>query len=429
MNRKLKMALRGRSNEQGFAIPAVVGLGLAMLLVSVTMIVRSQGDQVTASAQKATFQSLGVAETGITQVESFLGNNRRFINKNHPWTTSLESLKDPCISGDLYDKANKFNDWITVGSGTDRFQVISYTPTNKEAILVLEGQARQGSTVKSTTRLQAKIPFDQTTKPSFNPPGAWAENFGLGNNEILGDVMDAACPPGSLSSSELSNIKGKVNNDAALFLPLPLTVPNLCTVGLVYGATCGARSLSAITNDLTLPDITHTPNVNGEYVYYVNVNVSGTNSIELGGNSKLIIKPDKKVTLYLQGNINTQGGGVKIGHNCYDSITTPDGEPDGTTQVPGCTPDSFQIYGGTGTTSIIFGGSNTVDAFIFAPKAVDSGVNGGAQIRGSIWIKEWDAANGNHQVIVQTAAWNNIPPSLWPPKLSPLSSWQRQEIP
>lgn len=428
MNRKLKIALRRRSSEQGFALPIVVGLGLIMTLIGVTMIVRSQGDQVTASAQKATAQSVGVAEAGITQVESFLSNNRGFINQNHPWTTSLASLLHPCTSGtSLYDKAAVFNNWTTVGNGTDRFRVISYTPTNKEAVLVLEGQARQGNTVKSTTRLQAKIPFDQITKPSFNPPGAWAEDFGLGNNQITGDVIDAACPPGSLTPGELGQIRGSVKNDPALSLPSPLTVPNVCTGSLEYAVTCGARPLAAITGDLILPVSTDTPDTKGEYVYYVGL--SGTYSINLGGNDKLIIKPNKKVTLYLQGNINTQGGGVKIGHNCYDSITTPDGEPDGTTQVPGCTPDNFQIYGGISTTSIIFGGSNTIDAFIFAPKAVHSGVNGGAQIRGSIWVKQWDAANGNHEVIVQTAVWKNIPPSLWPPRLSPLSSWQRQEIP
>jgi len=57
---------------------------------------------------------------------------------------------------------------------------------------------------------------------------------------------------------------------------------------------------------------------------------------------------------------------------------------------------NFQIW--RTDTSIIFG-SNTVDAFISAPNAINSGVEGSAQIRGSVWLKEWDAANGNHIVI------------------------------
>jgi len=55
--KKVKMALGRRSSEQGFAIPIAVGLGLVMLLVECD-IIRSQGDQVTASAQKGATQSL-----------------------------------------------------------------------------------------------------------------------------------------------------------------------------------------------------------------------------------------------------------------------------------------------------------------------------------------------------------------------------------
>lgn len=52
MNKKLKVALKRRASEQGFALPIALGLGFVMLLIGATMIMRSQGDQVTASAQK-----------------------------------------------------------------------------------------------------------------------------------------------------------------------------------------------------------------------------------------------------------------------------------------------------------------------------------------------------------------------------------------
>lgn len=414
MNKKLKITLKNCSSEQGFAIPIAIGLGLVMILIGTTMIVRSQGDQVTASAQKSTAKSLSVVETGITRVQSFLNQDRGFANQNYPWTAYLESLANPCSSGSLYDEAAEFDDWITVGLN-DRFRVISYTPTATEGVLLVEGQVRQGGNVISTTRLQAKIPLDRTRIPTFSPPGAWAQNFGLGNNRISGSVIDAGCPPGSLDSGERSQISGDVLTNPSLTLPPPLTVPS------------GAISLPAITSGTTgLPRSSDRPNANGEYVYHV-ASSSG-DSIDLrGGGEQLIIKPGQKVALYLDGNIRTQGSGVKIGHNCYDTDNLADGEPNGIIQVPGCTPTNFQIFGGTNTTSILLGGSNTVDAFIFAPNAINSGVNGGAQIRGSVWIKEWDAANGAHTVIVQTGGWNNIPPSLWPPRLAPLSSWQRQE--
>jgi hypothetical protein len=414
MNKKLKIALRNRSSEQGFAIPIAVGMGLIMILVASTMIVRSQGDEVTASAQKATAKSLGIAEIGITRVQSFLNKNRGFANQSYPWTNYLENLANPCTSGTLYNEAAEFNNWVIIG-GNDRFKVISYTPTTTDGVLLVEGQVRQGNNITSKTRLQVKIGLDRTRMPSFAPPGAWAQNFGLGNNRINGSVIDAGCPPGSLTASERSQISGNVLTDPSLTLPPPVTVPP------------GAISLSAITSGTTtLPTGSDTPNADGVYVY--RVASSSGKSIDLrGSGEKLIIKPGQKVALYLDGNIDTQGSGVKIGHNCYDTDNPPDGEPNGATQVSGCVPTNFQIFGGTNTTSIVLGGSNTIDAFIFAPNAINSGVNGSAQIRGSVWLKEWDAANGNHTVIVQTAGWNNVPPSLWPPRLSPLSSWQRQE--
>lgn len=427
MNTRLKIALIRRYSNQGFALPIAMGMGLIMLLIAATLMMRSQGDQTTALAQKSTAQSLGITETGITRVQSFLSKNPGFLTQSYPWTTYLTNLRTSCTSGTLYTQAQQFNDWITVGNGNDRFKVISYTPSATEGVLLVEGQTRQGSNVKSTARIQVKIPFDRSRLPSFDPPGVWAQNFGLGNNRIIGNVIDGSCPPGSLDTDEINQISGIVTNNPGLTLPPPLPVPTVCTGSQQYPNDCGAMPLNAITSDLILPRNSDNANTNGEYIYYVAK--SGNNSIDLSGNDKLVIKPGTKVRLYLEGNINTQGGRTKIGHNCYDTSNPPDGESDGATQVAGCTPTNFQMFGGIGTTSIIFGGSNTVDAFIFAPNAVQSGVNGSAQIRGSIWLKEWDRANGNHTVVVQTATWNNIPTSLWPARISPISSWQRQETP
>ncbi|HEY9782431.1 MAG TPA: hypothetical protein V6D09_20100 [Leptolyngbyaceae cyanobacterium] len=64
MNTKLKSALIRRTTEQGFVMPIAIGLGLIIILIGATMIMRSHGDQLTASAQKATTDSLNVAETG-----------------------------------------------------------------------------------------------------------------------------------------------------------------------------------------------------------------------------------------------------------------------------------------------------------------------------------------------------------------------------
>lgn len=430
MNKKLNIALRNRSTEQGFAIPIAVGLGLIMILLGVTMVVRSQGDQVTASAQKATADSLAIAETGVTRVQAFLNKNSGFANKPYPWTDYLSDLPTPCRSGTLYNEAEAFDDPVAVNSNAGQFEVISYSA---EGVLVVEGQALQGTTVKSTSRLQVNLALDHSRIPSFDPPGMWAQQLNLGNNRITGNVIDAGCPPGSLTTDQKRQITasgGTVTNDPTLTLPPALTPPTVCTGTLVYPLTC-AMSLSAITSGTTILPRTSpadVANANGEYVYYVAK--SGNDSISLSGSANLIIKPGTKVKLYLEGNINTSGGGVSIGHNCYDTDVIPDGVANvGATKVSGCESTNFQMFGGTGTTEIVFAGNNTVDAFIFAPNAINSGVNGTAEIRGSIWLKEWDRSNANQNVVSQTGGWNNIPSSLWPPRIAPIKSWQRQEVP
>ncbi len=76
MNRKIKTALIRRSSEAGFALPISLGLGLIMLLIAATMIVRAQDDRTTALAQKATNQGLSAAETGITQYQALINRYR-----------------------------------------------------------------------------------------------------------------------------------------------------------------------------------------------------------------------------------------------------------------------------------------------------------------------------------------------------------------
>jgi len=135
MNRKLKIALRRRSSEQGFAMPIAVGIGLVMLLVGVTMIIRAQGDQVTASAQKATAQSLGTTETGITRVQSLMNiyrilNNITLTNINSTttnWSRVYDASPPNCsTSGSTAVASYRINDWITLNNG-GQFRVKEYT--------------------------------------------------------------------------------------------------------------------------------------------------------------------------------------------------------------------------------------------------------------------------------------------------------------
>jgi len=137
MNKNLKIALKNRSSEQGFAIPIAVGMGLIMLLIATTMIVRSQGDQVTASAQKGAADSLSTSETGVTRVQSLFNTWRvlpsvtltNIDTSSSSWQKVFDaSPVNVCLASGASNPTAGYrvNEWITLTNG-DKFKIIDYT--------------------------------------------------------------------------------------------------------------------------------------------------------------------------------------------------------------------------------------------------------------------------------------------------------------
>jgi len=137
MNKKLKVALTRRSSEQGFALPIALGLGFVMLLIAATMIMRSQGDQVTASAQKATADSLGTSEAGVTRVQSLLDRWRVLSNitlvnigtSSSSWQQVYNaSPANACLPAVASNPTSgyRLNEWINLDSQR-QFRIIDYT--------------------------------------------------------------------------------------------------------------------------------------------------------------------------------------------------------------------------------------------------------------------------------------------------------------
>lgn len=445
MNRKLKTALilMRNSKEQGFAVAIALVIGLVMLLVGTTMIVRSQGDKTNGTLQKSTSKSLSVAEAGVTRIQQFLNNNRLFATVNYPWSnyvTNTTTGLGCSTSLSLYVQAHALDDWQQIGSSDDRFKVISYTynvtnpATNTgQGTLVVEGQSRQGTTVTSTARLQVNIPVQRKIIPSFTPPGVWANSYSLGNNKFQSDVViDTGCTS-SITSSQESNFSPvtaatvKFIRDPSLTLPGPLPVPTQCPSPASFtiaNKPCAIYLSAPLTSSTTFPrpiDIvastlngygTTGTGTNGEYIYYIPKG-SDTNSVNIKGNDVITITSGQKVTLYLEGNLNS-GGSSEFKHDCS------------TTTLP-CSPTDLQIFGGQNTTQILIRGNSTIDAFVFAPNASNSGIDGTGQLRGSMWIKGWNASSANHVMVTQTGKWNNLPQFLQPPNIDTTASWQRQE--
>ncbi|MFM7793761.1 MAG: hypothetical protein ACKO90_38695, partial [Microcystis panniformis] len=68
MNNRLYLHLMA-NKEKGFALPLVLLIGLILMVTGMTMIMRSQGDQSKAIAQKVRADALRSSEAGVARVQ------------------------------------------------------------------------------------------------------------------------------------------------------------------------------------------------------------------------------------------------------------------------------------------------------------------------------------------------------------------------
>ena len=417
MNRKLKLALINYASKKGFALPVVIGMGLIMTLIGMTMIMRSQGDQVTAVAQKGTAQSVATAEAGIAQVLSFINSVRIVADKDlKNWQNAYDkSYVGGCSDvpdAKKYAYANK--DWITINGKKDKFKIEGYDYSSGEGTLKVKAKSNLNKT-PSITVLEVTIPVKSQ---SSSVPGLFVKQADLSNNEIDGNVLISGC---DLSGSNIdnSNVNGQVSHSPFADFPALPEPPG--------GVT--PEDLGDITNDLTLPDTNDTAAKDSDNRYHYIVDSINMN----GGDKTVTITAGEKVTLYLKGDIDLKGN-AKIEH-----------------EYP-ANPSNFQIFGsdgdsgvgddnndtyGTGTTEVIcLSGESTIDAFILAPKAkvaVNGGGNGNG-ITGTVWSDRWNkgtpnscGSNAGKVLVTQSASWAGLPVQA-PKKIAPVQSWQRGEV-
>ena len=236
--KKLKIAFIRRSSEQGFAIPITVGLGLFMLLVATMMLVRSQGDLVTASAQKATDQALAAAETGITRYQAFIKNNSVIAvypdcktgrtatgacqdTTQSSWSnaTMILGLSGSCSGGSNTTtstiSANSTTNWQDISSTNSslgQYKLVSYTYTPNSGssantppgigTLTVEGRVNQvgsGSSATATvgtatTKLVVSFSISSPSATTSAPPGLWASNYTLTGGALSNaNILDSSC--------------------------------------------------------------------------------------------------------------------------------------------------------------------------------------------------------------------------------------------
>jgi hypothetical protein len=465
MNPRLKLALILHKGEKGFATVIAMGLGLVMILVGLTMAIRSQSDVALSSTQKVTSRALAAAEVGVSRYQYLLNTVRDLAKEDFNPTnlastyTSTPSPSCPPsnindgIIADIYagDPDNEY--WIPVDSTQStngQYKLISYdyTPTNPPVgdfpppgtllgigKLTVKGRVNGNDNTSvrtSTAQLQVEIPVRQTDHKTVPVPGVWIDSptdtDGTQNNTIAGNVLVAHCANDGTSSA--SSVQFPANSSyvaqyTSASIPdvpdqpatgvIPLSISSSVTLPRPARTETTGNGGNAVTIDLPadipIPSYRGLSNV---HVYSIAGDITD-NSVTI------TVTPGEKVIIFLAGSVT--GNGFNIDHTC------------GTT--PGCVATNVQIFG-TGTSGeICLNGNNIVEAFILAPKytvgVAGSGNSGG--FKGAIWADTWAnggscGSNTSNIVLIQTADWDSIGlvPKNLPPYIDTPSSWSKKQV-
>jgi hypothetical protein len=440
--------LIGKNGDRGYAMPVAIGFGLAILMVSAALLLRSQNDDVTANLQEATGGSLNVAESGVAKVQSFINNNRSVATYNlSAWTNarttvSTNNLCGPTSTTDIVAYAANARNWQNVDPSNPskgQYRVVNYTYVANDSTrpnsapgtgtLEVEGRLPNQSSVNA---LRVTIPVQAGDMSGVPIPGLWLSGNGAtGNNAIRGNVLVNNCSV-PLSSIQTAGADAGGQPYRAYYTTMQLPpLPSIPPSGPPL------NSLPNSINTLTLPrngDRTTTRTLNnGRQVQVHEYIING--NLDISNSGSLTITPGARVTFYLTGNIPSGGN---IIHNCD-------------TAAPGveCNATNFQVFG-YGTVNgpdnfICLSGNTFTDMFLLAPTytagvagAGTGGTGGTAGIRGSAWVRDWNSRSGSttvgcgsnttNFVVTQTGSWDlmSVMPLNLPPRFSPISTWQRQ---
>jgi hypothetical protein len=442
--------------EEGFAIPIAMGMGLVMLVLAMTAIVRSQSDSRVALDRKFSAQARTAAEIGVTRVQDFLNRYRAAAaapacSADAKWPTSgygactdttvmswgfPDNIPNLCPGDRTAVDGFATNDWQSAGTVGD-YRLVNYT--GSAGVLTVEGRVNGGETNEARSRLQVTLPV---TSPTGVPVASlWVTGSITGSPQINSEVVANSCTTGGgnfylpTSTQILTSIKTSQS--------MPIA-PNTPSSGVTTLTSISGKTLPQ-TGDTV--DTTTFPGTN-LYKYVVNSldgSFSVTPSITTTTSGVPTTTP-VKVWLWVKGNIDLSGNPITskpstvIVNQCGSSAS--------------CGPFDVRIYRDTSTTAssptlTLDKGTAVCDVFFHLPdfavtfdstKGTTSSQDcgDGTKNTGVYWVKSWSGAGAVTRPTVidpPRATWGTaitavnqtsftMPPIA--PQIGPVKQWTTQ---
>lgn len=445
-----------------------MGVGLIAILLGVIVVARSSQNRITATAQRETARSLAAAETGITQFQSLFDRARplaTFCSTGTvcatPTTPTWQTVTnanllpagtcDPATEVSVQNYADDVatNQWQDAGDDEQdgQFRLYSYAFTNAPSgtqlgigTLIVEGRVNaEGGTESyrtSTTRIKVEFNVNDGRLTAGQLPGLWVQNDGASSAEptvvLNTNIRNSACTPNATQVSQLTALAPSAYRyEASAGEPFP-TLPQQGRSTADFGTPTSSLP-GNIINDSTgvLPIV---PGANIASYRVSSINLSGTSTLTVGN-----VSQPATYLIYVDGDININAGSVsavnvasgsKLIIYAHGTVSlTGNSSVLPITQDGTSSPENAQIYvySATSPGPAVNISNNTgapIDLFLFAPQSQVT-MAGGARVRGMIWANSW-VGTGGAQILQSSIDAVMLDQIGFLPRISPVTSWQRQ---
>lgn len=413
-------SLKCRKGQAGFALPVAIGMGLIILLVGLTMLLRSQDSQVSAIAQKDTAKSLNAAETGVNEIRALINQHRAIATApackadlNSPPTrnsngtcpdsgldvswalpSNIDNILAECgvnRTGQITALANR--EWLDVDpsdASQGEYQLLDY---DGAGLATVQGRVNAGQPSESISRLEVNFPVNPVED---RIAGLWVRNT-ANSSQVSADILGPC------------NSSAPIQSSALMMPPIPAEPSNPPSdITSLTGET-----FSKLPREDLDGNILDSPDSDGVYRYEID---TLTTSFD--------VDADKKIELWVGGDIDLQGKTIR--HFCGTD--------------PTCGPFGAKIFGESNSGTIILNNATTIcDIFIHAPDynveasanvaSAPTGCGAGTQNTGVFWVNQW-GVSGNPILNSPRPKWSDIPQSVfvYPPRLGPVQKWETQSV-